>query len=142
MGPVDEMPALPDHWAVIEEADEIHPFRLATSPARSFLNSTFNETATSRKRMGRPELMVHPQDMAELGIEEGTKVRIGNSRGTVTLHATARDTLKRGVLIAESIWPNDAFEDGCGINTLTGCDQPAPCGGGPFHDIKVWLKKA
>ena len=31
----------------IEEADEAHPFRLATSPARGFLNSTFNETPTS-----------------------------------------------------------------------------------------------
>ena len=36
------MPSLPDHWAVIEEADEAHPFRLATSPSRSFLNTTFN----------------------------------------------------------------------------------------------------
>ena len=49
------MPALPDHWEVIEEADAEHPFRLATSPARNFLNSTFNETPTrSRARSGRP----------------------------------------------------------------------------------------
>ena len=32
-----------------------HPFRLATSPARGFLNSTFNETPTSRNREGRPD---------------------------------------------------------------------------------------
>jgi len=38
--------ALPDHWDVIEEADAEHPFRLATSPARGFLNSTFTETPT------------------------------------------------------------------------------------------------
>ena len=46
-GPVADMPALPDHWTSIEEADDAHPFRLATSPARGFLNSTFNETPTS-----------------------------------------------------------------------------------------------
>jgi len=46
------------------------------------------------------------------------------------------------VLIAESIWPNDAFEDGQGINTLTGCDQPAPSGGGAFHDNRVALTAA
>ena len=46
-GPVDEMPPLPDHWTSIEQADGEHPFRLATSPARGFLNSTFNETPTS-----------------------------------------------------------------------------------------------
>ena len=32
LGPWTEMPSLPDHWAIIEEADEQHPFRLATSP--------------------------------------------------------------------------------------------------------------
>ncbi|MFY8152594.1 MAG: molybdopterin-dependent oxidoreductase, partial [Hyphomicrobiales bacterium] len=30
-GPVEAMPGFPDHWAVIEAADEAHPFRLATS---------------------------------------------------------------------------------------------------------------
>ena len=39
----------------IEEATETYPFRLATSPARTFLNSTFNETPSSRKREGRPD---------------------------------------------------------------------------------------
>ena len=58
------MPALPDHWDVIEEADAVHPFRLATSPARNFLNSTFNETPTSLRREGRPEVMIHPDDAA------------------------------------------------------------------------------
>ena len=46
------------------------------------------------------------------------------------------------MLIAESIWPNDAFEDGQGINTLTGADQPAPNGGGAFHDNRVWIRAA
>jgi hypothetical protein len=42
----------------------------------------------------------------------------------------------------EGIWPNEAFEDGHGINTLTGADQPAPCAGGAFHDNRVWLRPA
>jgi anaerobic selenocysteine-containing dehydrogenase len=62
-----DMPNMPDHWAVIEEADEAHPFRLATSPARSFLNSTFNETASSRTREGRPTVMLHPEDAQRMG---------------------------------------------------------------------------
>ena len=44
------MPKLPDHWTIIEEADDAHPFRLATSPSRGFLNSTFNETPTFARR--------------------------------------------------------------------------------------------
>jgi len=33
--------------------------------------------------------------------------------------------VRRGVVIAESIWPNDCFADGRGINTLTGADAIA-----------------
>ncbi len=141
-GPVGDIPPMPDHWGVIEEATETYPFRLATSPARTFLNSTFNETPSSRKREGRPTVFVHPEDLAAQGLKDGDKVRLGSARGVVTLHAKAMDGIRRGVLIAESIWPNDAFEDGKGINTLTGCDQPAPAAGGVFHDNRVWLKAA
>ena len=65
------MPALPDHWDVIEEADAEHPFRLATSPARGFLNSTFTETPTSLGREQRPTVMIHPDDAAALGVADG-----------------------------------------------------------------------
>jgi len=141
-GPVAAMPPLPDHWTAIEEADEEHPFRLATSPARGFLNSTFNETPTSLAQEERPTVMIHPDDAADQGIADGDYVVLGNKRGKVRLHASLFDGVRRGVLIAESIWPNSAYEDGCGINTLTGADPIAPYGGVAIHDNKVWLRKA
>jgi anaerobic selenocysteine-containing dehydrogenase len=141
-GPIADMPALPDHLTAIEEADAAHPFRLATSPARGFLNSTFNETPTSRANEQRPTVMVHPDDARAHGIGDGDLVVLGNTRGEVRLHAKLFDGVRRGVLIAESIWPNSAYEDGCGINTLTGADSIAPYGGAAFHDNKVWLRKA
>jgi anaerobic selenocysteine-containing dehydrogenase len=136
------IPQLPDHWDVIEEADAEHPFRLATSPARGFLNSSFTETQTSRTREGRPQVMIHPDDANPLGIADGEEVRLGNRRGVVHLHARLFDGVRRGVLIAESLWPNSAYADGRGINTLTGADPVAPFGGAAFHDNKVWLRKA
>jgi anaerobic selenocysteine-containing dehydrogenase len=139
-GPVAQLPPLPDHWASIEEADEAHPFRLATSPARGFLNSTFNETPTSITQEKRPTVMIHPDDAAVHGITDGDYVVIGNTRGEVRLHARVFDGVRRGVLIAESIWPNSAHADGCGINSLTGADPIAPYGGAAFHDNKVWIK--
>ncbi|MFN3659177.1 MAG: molybdopterin-dependent oxidoreductase [Pseudolabrys sp.] len=141
-GPVKEMPALPDYWASVEEADAAHPFRLATSPARGFLNSTFTETPSSLAGEGRPTVMIHPQDAAAQGIADGDYVVLGNARGEVRLHARLFDGVVRGVLIAESIWPNAAYADGKGINTLTGADPIAPYGGAAFHDNKVWVKRA
>ncbi len=141
MGPWATMPSLPDYWPAIEEADERHPFRLATSPARSFLNSSFNETPSSRKKEGgRPEVLIHPEDGAVHGIADGARVRLGNARGAVTLHARHFDGLRRGVLVSEGIWPNAAFADGNGINTLTGADPVAPFGGAAFHDNRVWIE--
>jgi anaerobic selenocysteine-containing dehydrogenase len=139
-GPHERLPEFPDHVDLIEVADEQHPFRLATSPARNFLNSTFTETPVSKAKEGRPQLLIHPDDAAALGVEEGGRVEIGNTRGEVVLHAKFFDGIRRGVVIAEGIWPNSAHERGEGINVLTGSDAPAPYGGAPVHDNHVWVR--
>src|SRR5271170_711783 len=135
------MPSLPDHWAAIEEADEAHPFRLATSPSRSFLNTSFNETPSSIAREGKPTVMIHPADAASLGIADGDAVTLGNLRGETTLTAKHFEGVRRGVLIAESVHPNKTHIGGRGINMLTGAEAVAPVGGAAFHDNKVWVKK-
>ena len=142
MGAWDKMPSLPDHWTIIEEADEAHPFRLATSPSRSFLNTTFNETPSSQAREGTPSVMIHPKDAAPLGIKDGDAVTLGNRRGETTLTAKLFEGVRRGVLIAESVHPNKAHIGGRGINMLTGAEAVAPVGGAAFHDNKVWVKRA
>jgi anaerobic selenocysteine-containing dehydrogenase len=141
-GPIDQLPEFPDHVDLIEVADAEHPFRLATSPARNFLNSTFAETPVSREKEGRPELLIHPEDAAALGLAAGDRVEIGNTRGEVVLHAKLFENIRRGVVIAEGIWPNSAHERGEGINVLTGADAPAPYGGAAVHDNKVWVRAA
>ena len=141
-GIADTVPSLPDHWDVIENTDERHPFRLATSPSRSYLNSSFNETPGSRKREGRPTLKIHPDDLAAHGFGDGDKLRVGNERGEICIHAEAYSGVQRGVVIIESIPPNEMFEDGEGLNTLTSAEPVAPYGGAAFHDNHVWIAKA
>ena len=134
------MPALPDHWDSYDAATERHPFRLVTAPARQFLNTSFTETPTSRRREGRPTAMLHPADAARLGIAAGDRLRLGNARGEVVLHAAIGEGQQPGTVISESVWPNVAFEGGVGINALTS-DEPAfPNGGAVFHDTAVWVR--
>lgn len=137
-----DMPALPDHWDVIERADACHPFRLATSPARDYLNSTFNETPTSRAKSGAPRVKMNPEDLAQLCLVDGARVRMGNERGEIVLAAEAFAGVQRGVVIVESVAPNADFEGGEGINTLTSAVQGAPVGGATFHDNHVWVRAA
>lgn len=143
MGPdAAGMPALPDHWLSIEQPTEEHPFRMITSPARNFLNTSFTETPTSVKREQRPMLFIHPEDAAALGIADGDLVRIGNRRGAIRIHARLYAGVQRGVTVVESIWPHAAFVDGMGINALTGADAAQPNGGAAFHDNAIWIRAA
>jgi anaerobic selenocysteine-containing dehydrogenase len=136
------VPPLPDYWDINEKADDRHPFRLATSPSRNYLNSSFNEMPSSRAREGKPRVKMHPDDMAGLGLVEGQKVVMGNERGEIILHAEGFSGIRRGVVIVESIPPNDDFENGEGLNTLTSSTRIAPFGGAAFHDNHVWVKAA
>ena len=136
------MPTLPDYMPATDEATADRPFRMVTAPARQFLNTTFTETSTSRQREGRPTVLLHPADATRLGIADGERVRLGNARGEVVLYARLFDGLQPGVLVAESVWPNAAFEGGIGINALTSDDPAPPMGGAVFHDTAVWLRSA
>lgn len=136
------VPSLPDYWDVNEKADAAHPFRLATSPSRGYLNSSFNEMPSSRAREGKPRVKINPDDLTALGIVDGQKVRMGNERGEILLHAEAFAGIQRGVVVVESIPPNDDFEGGEGLNTLTSAVRIAPFGGAAFHDNHVWVRAA
>ena len=139
-GPEDSVtPRFPDHLPVIEESTTEMPFRLVTAPARHYLNSSFNETPTSIRREKQPTVMVHPDDVSSLGVHNGDEVRIGNSRGELTIVVQQFEGVQKGVVIVESIWPNKAFKEGKGINVLTGADPIAPNGGAAFHDNRIWI---
>ncbi len=141
-GPKDaKMPALPDHWDVIESATDEMPFRLVTAPARHYLNSTFTETPTSSRRHVKPTVMICSDDATHLKLDNGDPVRLGNGRGELTITAEVTDATQPGVVIVESIWPNDAFAEGKGINVLTGADPSAPVGGAAFHDNRIWIRR-
>jgi anaerobic selenocysteine-containing dehydrogenase len=134
------MPALPDQLDNTETGGADAPFRLVTAPARSFLNTSFTEVRSGRKREGRPTVLMHPDDAGRLGVVEGSKVRLGNVRGEVILHARISDAQQPGVLVSESIWPSECFEGGIGINALTSDDPGPPWGGAVYHDTAVWMR--
>jgi anaerobic selenocysteine-containing dehydrogenase len=134
------MPALPDFWATIDVADAARPFRLVTAPARQFLNSSFTETPTARKRERRPTALLHPQDAARLGAVDGGRVRLGNARAEVVVDVRLFDGLQPGVVVVEGIWPNADFPGGLGINALVSDEPAAPAGGAVFHDTAVWVR--
>ena len=135
------MPTLPDHLEIVERADSEHPFKMVVAPARQFLNSSFTETPGSKKREVRPTALIHPADMARLGVAEGDRVRLGNRRASVVVHARPFDGVREGVTVVEGVWPNKSFAEGLAVNALIGDDRAPPVGGAAFHDTAVWIRK-
>jgi len=135
-----EMPELPDHMDVIDNATADKPYRLIAAPARTFLNSTFTETPGSLAREKRPTALLNPDDCAALGVKEGDRVTLGNERGSVVVHVHPQGGQQRGVVVVEGIWPNKHFENGLGINAITSSQPGWPNGGAVFHDTAVWVK--
>ena len=144
-GPDDGRPmkgAFPSYRETREKATEEKPFRLATSPARNFLNSSFTETPTSVRQERGPTLLIRSDDLSKIGAADGDLLSMGNDRGVINIHAKEFDGLTERTVVAESIWPNEAFVGGKGINYLTGADPAGPVGGAAFHDNAVWIKPA
>ena len=129
------------------------PFRLVTAPAHNYLNSSFTETPTSIAKEERgPPPSSTPATRATSASPDGDRIRIGNRRGSVLIHARIANGKgrangtghgqQRGTVIVESIWPNTAFEEGLGINTLTSAEPGYPNGGAVFHDTAIWARPA
>jgi anaerobic selenocysteine-containing dehydrogenase len=137
----DGLPALPDHAATIDAATPERPFRLVAPPSRSFLNTSFSETPTSRRREGAPTLIVAPGDAAALALGDGAEVEVGNARGSVRVRAVPSDRVLPGTVVLEGVWPNAAFAGGVGINLLIDGRPVPPDGGAAFHDTAVWVRR-
>ena len=107
------MPKLPDHFAIIDEVGEEHPFRLVAAPARHYLNTSFTEMPTSRRKEGRPTALLNPDDAARLRASRratGCGSATGAARSCCT--RPLREGQQPGVVVVESIWPNAAFVEG------------------------------
>lgn len=131
------MPALPDHWECIDETNEQHPFRLVAAPARQFLNTTFTETASSVRMEKHPRVFMHPDDIVSHDLMDAEPVNVSNDLGSIELTLQSYAGLQRGTIVIESLWPNGAFGQGAGVNTLVSSEPAQPNGGAVFHDTAV-----
>ncbi len=111
------------------------PFRLITPPHIDLLNSTFGERFFGK--FG--EVIIHPEDAAVYGINDGSMVVLENFRGRVVRRARISSDTQRGLLVAEGLFWGDG--DGSGINNITSQNITDMGRGGVFHESLVSLVK-
>jgi len=96
-----------------------HPLQMLSPPVPEFLNSTFVNVDSLRKKAGTPTLEIHPLDAKKRGIADGQWVSIFNDRGRFKARAIVAETVKPGVVVTQSIWWNRYSPDGVNCNTTT-----------------------
>ena len=130
-----------EHPANVPELATRYPLTLISSPRHQFLNSTFVNVDSLRGR-AEPECLIHPDDAAIRGIDEGARVVVHNDRGEFVAAARVADTVRRGVVWAPSIWWSKLALDGRNANDTTS-QRETDMGHGPvFYDNLVEVSLA
>ncbi|MDQ2808665.1 MAG: molybdopterin oxidoreductase family protein [Chloroflexota bacterium] len=119
-----------------------YPIRLLTPAAHHFLNTSFAEMPTMRRKQRRPTIELHPSDAATRGISDGVWVRAFNDRGEAFFVAEVKDSVGPGVACHLSRWWGYYSPAGWNANALT-ATRPADIGaGGTFHTNLVQVEVA
>src|SRR3970040_1023960 len=92
------LPAMPDWVADPLEAETRGRFalRLLTAPGYFQAHTAYAGVAALRQRAGAPECVLHPDDAAARGLEDGQVVELHNDHGTVRGGALVSDETERG----------------------------------------------
>lgn len=93
------LPPLPDWQPDPEPRDGSFPLRLLTAPGYFQSHTAFSGVDALRAREGQPSCILHPQDAAARGLEDGQTVRLFNRLGSVGLVLRVRDEVQPGVVL-------------------------------------------
>ena len=112
------------------------PLSLISSPRHYFLNTTFVNVESLRKR-AEPECVMHPRDAERRGLVSGRRVVVHNDRGHFAVVLRVDEGVREGVVWAPSIWWGKFSPDGQNANATTS-QRETDLGHGPvFYDNLV-----
>jgi anaerobic selenocysteine-containing dehydrogenase len=135
---LEEFASLSDEPVALT-SDEF-PFVLAAGERRSFTANTIFRDPAWRKRDRSGALRMSPADAADLGVEDGQKVRVTTAGGSLTAVVEVSDTVQPGHMTLPNglgvDYPDDRGElvlTGVATNELTSIGHQDPFAGTPWH---------
>jgi molybdopterin guanine dinucleotide-containing S/N-oxide reductase-like protein len=136
----DPLPTYIPPYESVERDPELvarYPLTLISSPAHTFLNSTFVNVTSLRRQAKEPEVLLHPADAQRRAIAAGAMVTVRNDRGAFLARARVEPSIREGVVWAPSIWWGKLAADGANANQTTS-QRETDLGHGPvFYDNQV-----
>jgi anaerobic selenocysteine-containing dehydrogenase len=142
---LDPLPAYIPPYESVERDPALvkrFPLTLISSPAHTFLNTTFANVTSLRRQAREPEVLLHPADAARRAISPGMMVTVHNDRGAFLAKARVEPSIREGVAWAPSIWWGKLAGDGANANQTTS-QRETDLGHGPvFYDNQVEIEIA
>lgn len=114
-----------------------YPLAFLSPPSRNFLNSSFANLPVALESAREPHLEIHTDDAAARGIADGDPVRVYNDRGSFSLRAKVGASVRRGVVVAPSIWWRKLAPDGKNANEVTSQVLTDMCAAATLYDCLV-----
>ena len=115
--------------------------RLLSPASKWLMNSSFGNDPKILKQLGEDEAFVHPDEARSRGLANGTRVKIGNPTGAITLRLSVSADVPRGVVLAhKSRWTATGAKSNVNaLNPGTKADLAESCA---VHSINVSMVPA
>jgi anaerobic selenocysteine-containing dehydrogenase len=137
LAPMPDWRADPD-----EERDAARwPLRLLTAPGYFQAHTAYAGVDFLRRREGAPIAILHPDEAASRGLQNGAKVRLRNERGAVGLVLKISDEVRPGVVLVPG--QRSAGETVSGTINMLVSDRYTDLGAGAtyqstFLEVEAW----
>ncbi|OBF37396.1 formate dehydrogenase [Mycobacterium sp. ACS1612] len=113
-----------------------YPFQLANRRNRHSMNSWLNELPGLHPAGKRNEVLIHPDDAAAIGVNDGDKVRVYSRVGAIELAAAVDERPRRGVVVIDHGWGSRVFDPrGGGQPESYGANRNLLVDGGPIDPL-------
>jgi anaerobic selenocysteine-containing dehydrogenase len=128
------LPPLPG-WQ--PEPEPAYPLRLLTTPGYFQSHTAFSGVAFLREREGVPCAVLHPEDAAARGLQDGQSVWLSNEVGKIALRLRVGDDVQPGVVLVPGQRPDEEAVAGT-VNMLC-ADAYTDMGAGATYQ-STWLE--
>jgi anaerobic selenocysteine-containing dehydrogenase len=116
------------------------PLCLVSVAPHHFLNTTFANDPELRRRSGGPRVLLHPDDAAARGLQDGQPAHVHNDRGGFDAMVSISDTVRPGVAATtKGHWAK--LSGGSSVNATVDERDSDMAGGAVYHDNRVQVRK-
>jgi anaerobic selenocysteine-containing dehydrogenase len=116
-----------------------YPLQLITPNTKNRIHSQFGNLAAMRAFEPQPVLQMHPADAAARGISSGSRVRVFNDRGELSVAVRFDFGIRPGCVVLHNGW---WLADGGAVNVLSKARETDMGYGAAFHENLVEVAPA